>query len=331
MYIKLKLAIVACLIVFLWSCQTEKKGYVIEGTVSNLKTDSLFFYDELDWLSPNTIKVPVVDGKFRIEGYCDEAKRIKVWGDKPSPTALPHDVGAFFLGNYNYTMEISKTEFKVNTDNPDQIVYAELEGIKDRDEAIEAVKKHLDSPAAVNFYYYNKARYDDNIVEMANSFTGRAKKSTEYQRLDNLVYAKTGIKKGMPARDMTIYGLDGKPRQLIEKNGKPTLVYVYMPEGNEHYPYSRIKKVYEKYKSSPINFIGFSRHVRDQQWISDADFCEIPFPVYGGTDDKVNRIDNIYGIRISPSILLVDKNGDIITCAPYHKIGNLDELIQNAL
>ncbi|WP_430815952.1 TlpA family protein disulfide reductase [Carboxylicivirga sp. RSCT41] len=328
----MRIIIYVCLIAMLSACQTGQKGYIIEGALSGYETDSLYFYDELDWLSANTIKVPVVDGKFRFEGYCEAPVRLKVWGDKPSFNEAPPLLGTIFLGNYHYNIEVGFKKLKVETDNPDQIVHAKLIAIIDRDEAAKTIKEHLDSPAAVNFYYNNRARYDDNIKQVAESFTGRATKVPDYTRLMNMVYAKTGVKEGMDARDLTVYGIDGQPARLLSDDGKATLVYFYNPEGDDHYPYNHIKKAYEKYQGSNINFKGFCMHVRDQRWIMDADYCEIPFPVYGGTDDKINRIEEQYGVHVSPSVLLVNKEGKIITCLPWYKItGRLDEMIEKAL
>lgn len=328
----MRIAIFACLITLFSACQIGQKGYVIEGTLSGYETDSLYFYDELDWLSPNTIKVPVVDGKFRYEGICEKPVRLKIWGDKPSVNEAPPLLGTFLLDNFHYNIEVGFKKLNIQTDNPDQQVYAKLVAIKDKDEAVKAMQEHLSSPGAVTFYYNNKARYDDNIKQVAKSFTGRAKEGLDYTRLSNMVYAKTGTKTGMPARDLTVYGLDGQPAQLLSDDGKATLVYFYQPEGDDHYPYVHIKRAYEKYKGSNINFKGFCMHVRDQKWIMDADYCEIPFPVYGGTDNKVNRIEEHYGVKTSPSILLVNKDGKIVTCLPWYKItGKLDEMIEKTL
>lgn len=325
-------ALFACLLVILASCQMGNKGFVIEGTLSGYETDSIFFYDDLDWLSANTKKVAVVDGKFRYEGTCDEPIRLKVWGDKPSVNEAPPLLGTFFLGNHNYKMVVGYKTLDIETDNPDQIVHAKLTSTKDRDEAKRILEENMDSPAAVNFYYYNKARYDDNIKQVAEKFTGRAKDSPDYTRLLNMVYAKTGTKEGMPARNLTVYGLDGKPAKLLSESGKPTIVYFYNPEGDDHYPYSNILKIYEKYGKGSIDIKGFCMHVRDQRWISDADYCNIPFPVYGGTDDKINRVEDVYGVSVSPSFLVVDKEGKIVGLGPLYKLyKDLDQLVEKAL
>ena len=328
--------VICFMLVVFCSCQQQEKGYVVEGTITGLDTEGLFMFDAVDMNSGKNKFVEVKDGKFRFEGTCKVSTMMRVWSCSKTKKEEENYLGLFWLGSSNYKLNIDANnlddvKLKVDTEDPNQKIFNDFHATEDKAEQFEIITKNCSHPAAVNRFYSWWARFlpISETKRMMKMFKGEAKASREYDRLEAFVYSKKDAVSGKPAKDFTIYGMDGKEESLLSKNGNLDLIYFYTPD-DAAYPYRQIKELYKKYKDSPINFKGVCMNVTGQDWIRDAQFSGLPYPVYGTDLNWVNGVIMTYGVNSLPWILLVDKDGKIIE-SDGRSEANFDELIEKSL
>ena len=304
----------ALAVLALSSCSEEKKGYVIDGQVTDVKEGMMYLKKYVDKTFVDVDSAAIVDGKFKFEGVAPEALAHGLTTRKESNRPM-----VFFLDNdvMKVTLNESGKELDI-TDSPANEVFMQNAKIT-RSKGYSLDSLLAAHPAsAVSAYFVVKDfayKLDLEGMKAVRAKFDASLDGTEYvKQIESMIARMEKVQVGSVAPDFTLPDVDGNPVSLSSFRGKYVLVdfwAAWCPDCRKENP--NIVAAWEKYKDKNFAVLGVSLDRNRDQWLAAIEkdglkWTQVSDLKYWSSDAAV-----LYCIRWIPMSFLIDPEGKIVS------------------
>ena len=303
----------ALAVLALASCSEEKKGYVIDGQVADVKEGVMYLKKYVDKTFVDVDSAVIIDGKFKFEGIASEALAHGLTTKKESNRPL-----VFFLDNDIMQVSMNESGKEMNiTGSVANDIYmqnAKITRLKgyNLDSLIAA---HPTSPVAAYFVVKDFAYKLDleGMKAVRAKFDASLNGSSYIQQIESMISRMEKVQVGSEAPDFTLPDVDGNPVSLSSFRGKYVLVdfwAAWCPDCRKENP--NIVAAWEKYKNKNFAVLGVSLDRKREQWLAAIEkdnltWTQVSDLKYWNSDAAV-----LYCIRWIPMSYLIDPEGKIV-------------------
>ena len=295
------------------SCSEEKKGYVIEGQVTDVKEGMMYLKKYVDKTFVEVDSAVIVDGKFRFEGVTPEALAHGLTTRKESNRPM-----VFFLDNDAMTVTMNESGKELN------IVGSEANDIFMRNAKITRSKEynldsliaaHPASPVAAYFVVKDFAYKLDleGMKAVRAKFDASLNGSSYIQQIESMIARMEKVQVGSEAPDFTLPDVDGNPVSLSSFRGKYVLVdfwAAWCPDCRKENP--NIVAAWEKYKDKNFAVLGVSLDRTREQWLAAIEKDKLAWTQVSDLKYWNSEAAVLYCIRWIPMSFLIDPEGKIV-------------------
>ena len=295
------------------SCSEEKKGYVIEGQVTDVKEGMMYLKKYVDKTFVEVDSAVIVDGKFRFEGVTPEALAHGLTTRKESNRPM-----VFFLDNDAMTVTMNESGKELN------IVGSEANNIFMRNAKITRSKgynldsliaAHPASPVAAYFVVKDFAYKLDleGMKAVRAKFDASLNGSSYIQQIESMIARMEKVQVGSEAPDFTLPDVDGNPVSLSSFRGKYVLVdfwAAWCPDCRKENP--NIVAAWEKYKDKNFAVLGVSLDRTREQWLAAIEKDKLAWTQVSDLKYWNSEAAVLYCIRWIPMSFLIDPEGKIV-------------------
>ena len=295
------------------SCTEEKKGYTINGEISNVKEGVVYLKKYVEKSFVDVDSAVITDGKFKFEGVVAEALAHGLTTQKESRRPL-----VFFLDNdaMNVTLDESDKQLVVTGSPVNDIYMANAPIVRSKGYNLDSLLSvHSASPATAYFIVKDFA-YKLNLEEMKSV---RAKldaslDGTWYvKQIESMIARMEKVQIGSEAPDFTLPDVDGNPVSLSSFRGKYVLVdfwAAWCPDCRKENP--NIVSAWEKYKNKNFAVLGVSLDRNRDQWLAAIEKDKLSWTQVSDLKYWSSEAAVLYCIRWIPMSFLIDPEGKII-------------------
>ena len=295
------------------SCSEEKKGYVIDGQVTDVQEGMMYLKKYVDKTFVEVDSAVIVDGKFRFEGVTPEALAHGLTTRKESNRPM-----VFFLDNDAMTVTMNESGKELN------IVGSEANDIFMRNAKITRSKgynldsliaAHPASPVAAYFVVKDFAYKLDleGMKAVRAKFDASLNGSSYIQQIESMIARMEKVQVGSEAPDFTLPDVDGNPVSLSSVRGKYVLVdfwAAWCPDCRKENP--NIVAAWEKYKDKNFAVLGVSLDRTREQWLAAIEKDKLAWTQVSDLKYWNSEAAVLYCIRWIPMSFLIDPEGKIV-------------------
>ena len=295
------------------SCSEEKKGYVIDGQVTDVQEGIMYLKKYVDKTFVEVDSAVIVDGKFRFEGVTPEALAHGLTTRKESNRPM-----VFFLDNDAMTVTMNESGKELN------IVGSEANDIFMRNAKITRSKgynldsliaAHPASPVAAYFVVKDFAYKLDleGMKAVRAKFDASLNGSSYIQQIESMIARMEKVQVGSEAPDFTLPDVDGNPVSLSSFRGKYVLVdfwAAWCPDCRKENP--NIVAAWEKYKDKNFAVLGVSLDRTREQWLAAIEKDKLAWTQVSDLKYWNSEAAVLYCIRWIPMSFLIDPEGKIV-------------------
>ena len=295
------------------SCSEEKKGYVIDGQVTDVQEGIMYLKKYVDKTFVEVDSAVIVDGKFRFEGVTPEALAHGLTTRKESNRPM-----VFFLDNDAMTVTMNESGKELN------IVGSEANDIFMRNAKITRSKgynldsliaAHPASPVAAYFVVKDFAYKLDleGMKAVSSKFDASLNSSSYIQQIESMIARMEKVQVGSEAPDFTLPDVDGNPVSLSSFRGKYVLVdfwAAWCPDCRKENP--NIVAAWEKYKDKNFAVLGVSLDRTREQWLAAIEKDKLAWTQVSDLKYWNSEAAVLYCIRWIPMSFLIDQEGKIV-------------------
>ena len=313
------------------SCTEEKKGYVIEGQVTDVKEGMMYLKKYVDKTFVEVDSAAIVDGKFKFEGVAKEALAHGLTTRKESNRPM-----VFFLDNdaMQVSMNESGKELNITGSEANDIFMRNAKITRAKGYSLDSLlAAHPSSPVAAYFVVKDFAyKLDLEGMKAARAKFDASLDGTSYiLQIESMIDRMEKVQVGSVAPDFTLPDVDGNPVSLSSYRGKYVLVdfwAAWCPDCRKENP--NIVAAWEKYHGKNFDVLGVSLDRNRDQWLAAIEkdglkWTQISDLKYWSSDAAV-----LYCIRWIPMSFLIDPEGKIVAIGlegeELHK--KLEELLK---
>ena len=295
------------------SCSEERKGYVIDGQVTDVQEGMMYLKKYVDKTFVEVDSAVIVDGKFRFEGVTPEALAHGLTTRKESNRPM-----VFFLDNDAMTVTMNESGKELN------IVGSEANDIFMRNAKITRSKgynldsliaAHPASPVAAYFVVKDFAYKLDleGMKAVRAKFDASLNGSSYIQQIESMIARMEKVQVGSEAPDFTLPDVDGNPVSLSSFRGKYVLVdfwAAWCPDCRKENP--NIVAAWEKYKDKNFAVLGVSLDRTREQWLAAIEKDKLAWTQVSDLKYWNSEAAVLYCIRWIPMSFLIDPEGKIV-------------------
>ena len=295
------------------SCSEEKKGYVIDGQVTDVQEGMMYLKKYVDKTFVEVDSAVIVDGKFRFEGVTPEALAHGLTTRKESNRPM-----VFFLDNDAMTVIMNESGKELN------IVGSEANDIFMRNAKITRSKgynldsliaAHPASPVAAYFVVKDFAYKLDleGMKAVRAKFDASLNGSSYIQQIESMIARMEKVQVGSEAPDFTLPDVDGNPVSLSSFRGKYVLVdfwAAWCPDCRKENP--NIVAAWEKYKDKNFAVLGVSLDRTREQWLAAIEKDKLAWTQVSDLKYWNSEAAVLYCIRWIPMSFLINPEGKIV-------------------
>jgi len=295
------------------SCSEEKKGYVIDGQVTDVQEGMMYLKKYVDKTFVEVDSAVIVDGKFRFEGVTPEALAHGLTTRKESNRPM-----VFFLDNDAMTVTMNESGKELN------IVGSEANDIFMRNAKITRSKgynldsliaAHPASPVAAYFVVKDFAYKLDleGMKAVRAKFDASLNASSYIQQIESMIARMEKVQVGSEAPDFTLPDVDGNPVSLSSFRGKYVLVdfwAAWCPDCRKENP--NIVAAWEKYKDKNFAVLGVSLDRTREQWLAAIEKDKLAWTQVSDLKYWNSEAAVLYCIRWIPMSFLINPEGKIV-------------------
>ena len=295
------------------SCTEEKKGYIIDGEISDVKDGMVYLKKYVDKSFVDVDSALITDGKFKFEGVASEALAHGLTTQKESRRPL-----VFFLDNDVMNVKLNESDKKlIVTGSPVNDIYmANAPIVRSKGYSLDSLLSvHPASPVSAYFVVKDFA-YKLNLEEMKSvrSKLDVSLDGTSYvQQIESMIARMEKVQVGSEAPDFTLPDVNGNLVSLSSFRGKYVLVdfwAAWCPDCRKENP--NIVSAWEKYKNKNFAILGVSLDRNRDQWLAAIEkdkltWTQVSDLKYWSSDAAV-----LYCIRWIPMSFLIDPEGKIL-------------------
>ena len=206
------------------SCAEEKKGYVIDGQVTDVKDGMMYLKKYVGKSFVDVDSTAIVDGKFKFEGVISEALAHGLTTRKESSRPM-----VFFLENntMNITMNESGKEMSITGSEANDIYLRNAKITRAKGYSLDSLlAAHPASPVAAYFVVKDFAyKLDLEGMKAVRAKLDASLAGSEYvNQIESMISRMEKVQVGSVAPDFTLPDVDGNPVSLSSFRGKYVLV-----------------------------------------------------------------------------------------------------------
>ena len=296
------------------SCTEEKKGYVIEGQVTDVKEGMMYLKKYVDKTFVEVDSAAIVDGKFKFEGVAKEALAHGLTTRKESNRPM-----VFFLDNdaMQVSMNESGKELNITGSEANDIYMRNAKITRAKGYSLDSLlAAHPSSPVAAYFVVKDFAyKLDLEGMKAARAkFDASLNGSSYILQIESMIDRMEKVQVGSVAPDFTLPDVDGNPVSLSSFRGKYVLVdfwAAWCPDCRKENP--NIVAAWDKYKDKNFAVLGVSLDRNRDQWLAAIEkdglkWTQVSDLKYWSSDAAV-----LYCIRWIPMSFLIDPEGKIVS------------------
>ena len=295
------------------SCTEEKKGYIIDGEISDVKDGMVYLKKYVDKSFVDVDSAVITDGKFKFEGVAPEALAHGLTTQKESRRPL-----VFFLDNDVMNVKLNEEDKKlIVTGSPVNDIYmANAPIVRLKGYSLDSLLSvHPASPVSAYFVVKDFA-YKLNLEEMKSvrSKLDASLDGTSYvQQIESMIARMEKVQVGSEAPDFTLPDVNGNPVSLSSFRGKYVLVdfwAAWCPDCRKENP--NIVSAWEKYKNKNFAILGVSLDRNRDQWLAAIEKDKLTWTQVSDLKYWSSEAAVLYCIRWIPMSFLIDPEGKIV-------------------
>ena len=296
------------------SCSEEKKGYVIDGQVTDVKEGMMYLKKYVDKTFVDVDSAAIVDGKFKFEGVAPEALAHGLTTRKESSRPM-----VFFLDNdaMKVTLNESGKELDITGSPANEVFMQNAKITRSKGYSLDSLLAAHPASAVSAYFVVKDFAYKLDLEGMK---AVRAKfdaslDGTEYvKQIESMIARMEKVQVGSVAPDFTLPDVDGNSVSLSSVRGKYLLVdfwAAWCPDCRKENP--NIVAAWEKYKDKNFAVLGVSLDRNRDQWLAAIEkdglkWTQVSDLKYWSSDAAV-----LYCIRWIPMSFLIDPEGKIVS------------------
>ena len=313
------------------SCAEEKKGYVIEGQITDVKEGVMYLKKAVGKSFVEVDSAAIVDGKFKFEGVAPEALAHGLTTIKASSRPL-----TFFLDNdvMQVQMNESGKEMAITGSAANDIYLRNAKLTRTKGYSLDSLlAAHPASPVAAYFVVKDFAyKLDLEGMKAVRAKFDAALNGTEYvKQMESMIARMEKIQVGSVAPDFTLPDVDGNPVNLSSFRGKYVLVdfwAAWCPDCRKENP--NIVAAWEKYKDKNFAVLGVSLDRNRDQWLAAIEKDKLAWTQVSDLKFWDSEAAVLYCIRWIPMSFLIDPVCKIVAvgleCEELHN--KLEDLLK---
>ena len=307
------MAMAAMAMMVVTSCTEEKKGYIIDGEISDVKDGMVYLKKYVDKSFVDVDSALITDGKFKFEGVVPEALAHGLTTQKESRRPL-----VFFLDNDVMNVKLNESDKKlIVTGSPVNDIYmANAPIVRSKGYSLDSLLNvHPASPVSAYFVVKDFA-YKLNLEEMKSvrSKLDASLDGTSYvQQIESMIARMEKVQVGSEAPDFTLPDVNGNLVSLSSFRGKYVLVdfwAAWCPDCRKENP--NIVSAWEKYKNKNFAILGVSLDRNRDQWLAAIEKDKLTWTQVSDLKYWSSEAAVLYCIRWIPMSFLIDPEGKIV-------------------
>ena len=295
------------------SCAEEKKGYVIDGQVTDVKDGMMYLKKYVGKSFVDVDSTAIVDGKFKFEGVISEALAHGLTTRKESSRPM-----VFFLENnaMNITMNESGKEMAITGSEANDIYLRNAKITRAKGYSLDSLlAAHPSSPVAAYFVVKDFAyKLDLEGMKAVRAKLDASLAGSEYvNQIESMISRMEKVQVGSVAPDFTLPDVDGNPVSLSSFRGKYVLVdfwAAWCPDCRKENP--NIVAAWEKYKDKNFAVLGVSLDRKRDQWLAAIEKDNLTWTQVSDLKYWDSEAAVLYCIRWIPMSFLIDPEGKIV-------------------
>ena len=295
------------------SCAEEKKGYVIDGQVTDVKDGMMYLKKYVGKSFVDVDSTAIVDGKFKFEGVISEALAHGLTTRKESSRPM-----VFFLENnaMNITMNESGKEMTITGSEANDIYLRNAKVTRAKGYSLDSLlAAHPSSPVAAYFVVKDFAyKLDLEGMKAVRAKLDASLAGSEYvNQIESMISRMEKVQVGSVAPDFTLPDVDGNPVSLSSFRGKYVLVdfwAAWCPDCRKENP--NIVAAWEKYKDKNFAVLGVSLDRKRDQWLAAIEKDNLTWTQVSDLKYWDSEAAVLYCIRWIPMSFLIDPEGKIV-------------------
>ena len=296
------------------SCAEEKKGYVIDGQVTDVKDGIMYLKKYVGKSFVDVDSTAIVDGKFKFEGVISEALAHGLTTRKESSRPM-----VFFLENnvMNITMNESGKEMTITGSEANDIYLRNAKITRAKGYSLDSLlAAHPSSPVAAYFVVKDFAyKLDLEGMKAVRAKLDASLAGSEYvNQIESMISRMEKVQVGSVAPDFTLPDVDGNPVSLSSFRGKYVLVdfwAAWCPDCRKENP--NIVAAWEKYKDKNFAVLGVSLDRKRDQWLAAIEKDNLTWTQVSDLKYWDSEAAVLYCIRWIPMSFLIDPEGKIVS------------------
>lgn len=308
-----KLLAGAMMVMAFTSCADEKKGYVIDGQITDVKDGMMYLKKYVGKSFVNVDSTAIVDGKFKFEGVTPEAIAHGLTTIKGSNRPMP-----FFLDNdvMQVQMNESAKELSITGSVANDIYLRNAKITRSKEYSLDSlIAAHPASPVAAYFVVKDFAYKLDleGMKSVRAKFDASLDGSAYIQQIESMISRMEKVQVGSIAPDFTLPDVDGNPVSLSSFRGKYLLVdfwAAWCPDCRKENP--NIVSAWEKYKDKNFAVLGVSLDRTREQWLAAIEKDKLAWTQVSDLKFWDSEAAVLYCIRWIPMSFLIDPEGKIV-------------------
>lgn len=295
------------------SCTAEKKGYVIDGQVTDVKEGVMYLKKYVDKSFVDVDSAVIVDGKFKFEGVVSEPLAHGLTTVKASNRPQ-----VFFLDNdaMQVTLNESGKELNIAGSVANEIYLRNAKITRSKGYSLDSLIAAHPASAVAAYFVVKDFAYKldlEGMKAVRAKFDASLDNSSYIQQIESMIARMEKVQVGSIAPDFTLPDVDGNPVSLSSFRGKYVLVdfwAAWCPDCRKENP--NIVAAWEKYKDKNFTVLGVSLDRKRDQWLAAIEkdklaWTQVSDLKYWSSDAAV-----LYCIRWIPMSYLIDPEGKIV-------------------
>ena len=295
------------------SCTEEKKGYIIDGEISDVKDGMVYLKKYVDKSFVDVDSAVITDGKFKFEGVAPEALAHGLTTQKESRRPL-----VFFLDNDVMNVKLNESDKKlIVTGSPVNDIYmANAPIVRSKGYSLDSLLNvHPASPVSAYFVVKDFAyKLDLEEMKSVRSKLDASLDGTSYvQQIESMIARLEKVQVGSEAPDFTLPDVNGNLVSLSSFRGKYVLVdfwAAWCPDCRKENP--NIVSAWEKYKNKNFAILGVSLDRNRDQWLAAIEKDKLTWTQVSDLKYWSSEAAVLYCIRWIPMSFLIDPERKIV-------------------
>lgn len=295
------------------SCSEGKKGYTLNGEISDVKEGMVYLKKYQDKSFVDVDSAVITDGAFRFEGMASEPLAYGLTTFKDSNRPL-----VFFLDNEDVQLEMNESDKKLTVKGSpvNDLYFQNVELVRRNGYDIDSlVAAHPSSP--VSAYFVVKDFAWKMGLEQMKSVRAKMDASLDGSfyagQLDALIQRMEKLQVGAVAPDFTLPDVDGNPVSLSGLRGKYVLIDFWAswcPDCRKENP--NLVAAWQKYKDKNFTILGVSLDRKKEPWVKAIEKDRLDWMHVSDLKGWKSDAAVQYAIRWIPTSFLLDPDGVII-------------------